>query len=53
MLQKNPTMTVVAVALVDAEVRVLLQQRAPERSMAGLWDFRGRWKWTNCRRPGP
>ena len=34
-------MTVVAVALVDAEGRVLLQQRAPERSMAGLWEFPG------------
>jgi 8-oxo-dGTP diphosphatase len=32
---------VVAVALVDAERRVLLQQRAPERSMAGLWEFPG------------
>ena len=41
MLQKNPTMTVVAAALVDAEGRVLLQQRAPERSMAGLWEFPG------------
>ena len=34
-------MTVVAVALVDAERRVLLQQRAPGRSMAGLWEFPG------------
>jgi 8-oxo-dGTP diphosphatase len=34
-------MTVVAAALVDAERRVLLQQRAPTRSMAGLWEFPG------------
>ncbi len=36
-----PTMLVVAVALVDEEGRVLLQQRAPERSMGGLWEFPG------------
>lgn len=34
-------MTVVAVALVDGEGRVLLQQRAPGRQMAGLWEFPG------------
>lgn len=34
-------MIVVAAALVDAERRVLLQQRAPGRSMAGLWEFPG------------
>jgi 8-oxo-dGTP diphosphatase len=34
-------MTVVAAALVDAEGRVLLQQRLPGRSMAGLWEFPG------------
>lgn len=34
-------MTVVAAALLDAEGRVLLQQRAPERAMAGLWEFPG------------
>ena len=32
---------VVAAALVDPDGRVLLQQRAPERSMAGLWEFPG------------
>ncbi|WP_156678501.1 (deoxy)nucleoside triphosphate pyrophosphohydrolase [Sphingomonas profundi] len=32
---------VVAVALVDADGRVLLQQRPPGRSMAGLWEFPG------------
>ena len=40
-LQKNPTMTVVAAALVDRSGRVLLQQRAPGRAMAGLWEFPG------------
>jgi 8-oxo-dGTP diphosphatase len=34
-------MTVVAAALVDESGRVLLQQRAPGRSMAGLWEFPG------------
>jgi len=34
-------MTVVAAALTDAEGRVLLQQRAPGRAMAGLWEFPG------------
>ena len=40
-VQKIPTMIVVAAALVDGERRVLLQQRAPGRSMAGLWEFAG------------
>jgi 8-oxo-dGTP diphosphatase len=42
-LEKNPTstLTVVAAALVDSEGRVLLQQRAPGRAMAGLWEFPG------------
>ncbi|HST37132.1 MAG TPA: (deoxy)nucleoside triphosphate pyrophosphohydrolase, partial [Allosphingosinicella sp.] len=34
-------MTVVAAALVEGEGRVLLQQRAPDRAMAGLWEFPG------------
>ena len=34
-------MTVVAAALVDREGKVLLQRRAPGRSMAGLWEFPG------------
>jgi 8-oxo-dGTP diphosphatase len=34
-------MIVVAAALIDADGRVLLQQRAPGRSMAGLWEFPG------------
>jgi 8-oxo-dGTP diphosphatase len=40
-LEKNPTLVVVAAALVDAEGRVLLQQRLPGRAMAGLWEFPG------------
>lgn len=34
-------MVVVAVALVDAERRILLQQRSPGRAMADLWEFPG------------
>jgi 8-oxo-dGTP diphosphatase len=34
-------MIVVAAALADGEGRVLLQQRAPGRAMAGLWEFPG------------
>lgn len=34
-------MIVVAAALADAKGRVLLQQRAPGRQMAGLWEFPG------------
>ncbi len=34
-------MTVVAAALIDEAGRVLLQQRGPGRSMAGLWEFPG------------
>jgi 8-oxo-dGTP diphosphatase len=40
-LQKIPTLTVVAAALVDGERRILLQRRAPGRAMAGLWEFPG------------
>ncbi|MDB5667192.1 MAG: hydrolase [Alphaproteobacteria bacterium] len=40
-VQKIPTMIVVAAALVDAQRRVLIQQRSPGRSMAGLWEFPG------------
>ena len=32
---------VVAVALVDGDGRVLLQQRPPGKPMAGLWEFPG------------
>ena len=34
-------MIVVAAALVGSDRKVLLQQRAPGRSMAGLWEFPG------------
>lgn len=40
-MEKNPTLMVVAAALVDGDGRVLLQQRAPGRHMAGLWEFPG------------
>jgi 8-oxo-dGTP diphosphatase len=36
-----PYVFVVAVALVREDGRVLVQQRAPGRSMAGLWEFPG------------
>ncbi|MEO1282826.1 MAG: 8-oxo-dGTP diphosphatase MutT [Pseudomonadota bacterium] len=37
----KPILTVVAAALVDADNRVLLTQRPPGKSMAGLWEFPG------------
>ena len=37
----EPIMLVSAVALVDRDGRVLLAQRPPGRSMAGLWEFPG------------
>ena len=40
-MDKTGVMTVVAAALVDADGRVLLQQRSPGRHMAGLWEFPG------------
>jgi 8-oxo-dGTP diphosphatase len=40
-VKKIPTLLVVAAALIDRDGRVLLQQRAPGRSMAGLWEFPG------------
>jgi 8-oxo-dGTP diphosphatase len=40
-LKKIPTMIVVAAALVEPGGRILLQQRAPGRAMAGLWEFPG------------
>jgi 8-oxo-dGTP diphosphatase len=36
-----PILTVVAVALVDADGRVLLAQRPEGKTMAGLWEFPG------------
>jgi 8-oxo-dGTP diphosphatase len=35
------SLMVVAVALVDADGRILLQQRPEGKSMAGLWEFPG------------
>src|ERR1700709_1300196 len=35
------TLLVVAVALIDADGRVLLAQRPPGKSMEGLWEFPG------------
>ena len=40
-MEKNPTLVVVAAALVDGRGRILLQQRAAGRQMAGLWEFPG------------
>jgi 8-oxo-dGTP diphosphatase len=40
-VEKIPTMIVVAAALAEPGGRVLLQQRSPGRSMAGLWEFPG------------
>lgn len=40
-VEKNPTILVVAAALVDGEGRVLLQQRRPDRPLGGLWEFPG------------
>ena len=37
----SPLLLVVAVALVDADGRVLLTQRPEGKSMAGLWEFPG------------
>ena len=34
-------LTVVAVALVDADDRVLIAQRPPGKALAGLWEFPG------------
>jgi 8-oxo-dGTP diphosphatase len=36
-----PYLAVVAVALVGEDGRVLVQQRAADRSLAGLWEFPG------------
>ena len=40
-IQGLPILTVVAVALVDADGRVLLAQRPEGKAMAGLWEFPG------------
>ena len=36
-----PLLLVAAVALIDADGRVLLAQRPPGKSLAGLWEFPG------------
>ena len=36
-----PVVLVAAVALIDADGRVLLAERPPGKSMAGLWEFPG------------
>ncbi|MDX3886118.1 MAG: (deoxy)nucleoside triphosphate pyrophosphohydrolase [Sphingomonas sp.] len=41
MSSASPIMTVVAVALVDGDGRVLLQRRPEGKAMAGLWEFPG------------
>lgn len=41
MIQPTELLHVVAVALVDADGRVLVQQRPPGKPMAGLWEFPG------------
>ena len=41
MPDRKPIILVVAVALVDPDGRVLLAQRPPGKSMAGLWEFPG------------
>jgi 8-oxo-dGTP diphosphatase len=40
-MKKIPTLHVVAAALVAPDGRILLQQRAQGRAMAGLWEFPG------------
>lgn len=40
-MTQKPLLLVVAVALIDGDGRVLVQQRPPGKSMAGLWEFPG------------
>lgn len=40
-VEKIPTLLVVAAALVDCDRRVLLQRRSTHRHMGGLWEFPG------------
>jgi 8-oxo-dGTP diphosphatase len=40
-MEKNPTLLVVAAALVRGDGCVLLQQRPAGKAMAGLWEFPG------------
>jgi len=41
MAEMSDLLVIVAAALVDADGRVLVQQRAAGRAMAGLWEFPG------------
>src|SRR3546814_7858570 len=41
LLASKPVVLVVAVALVDADGRVLLNQRPPGKALAGTWEFPG------------
>lgn len=41
LLSTGLLLPVVAVALVDADGRILLQQRPPGKALAGLWEFPG------------
>lgn len=41
MKNANPVVLVAAVALIDADNRVLIAQRPQGKSMAGLWEFPG------------
>ena len=40
-VEKNPTLLVVAAALVRDDGEILVQQRSAHRSMPGLWEFPG------------
>jgi 8-oxo-dGTP diphosphatase len=39
--KKRDLLLVVAAALIDGDGRVLVQQRPPDKPMAGLWEFPG------------
>ena len=41
MVGELPIVTVVAVALVDVDGRILISQRPRSKPMAGLWEFPG------------
>ena len=40
-MTSRPNLLVVAAALVDGDGRILVQKRAADRKMAGLWEFPG------------
>lgn len=41
MSHETPLLLVVAAALLDGQRNVLVQQRPPDKAMAGLWEFPG------------